>query len=146
MRVEKGHAAGNELTGQTTARDLGMGHLVSKKKDCIGNTLSERAELNHEDGMVLVGFFPVNRSDQLNAGAHFVSPRKDATTETGEGWMTSVAFSPCLGHSIGLGFIQRGTERIGETVIAADPLRGRHTEVEIVSPHFIDPGGERLRA
>ena len=146
MRVEKGHAAGNELTGQTTARDLGMGHLVSNKKDCIGNTLSERAELNHEDGLVLVGFFPVNRSDQLNAGAHFVSPGKDATTETGEGWMTSVTFSPCLGHSIGLGFIQRGAERIGETVIAADPLRGRHTEVEIVSPHFIDPGGERLRA
>ena len=146
MRVEKGHAAGNELTGQTTARDLGMGHLVSNKKDCIGNTLSERAELNHEDGLVLVGFFPVNRSDQLNAGAHFVSRGKDATTETGEGWMTSVAFSPCLSHSIGLGFIQRGTERMGETVIAADPLRGRHTEVEIVSPHFIDPGGERLRA
>ena len=24
MRIEKGHPAGNELTGQTTARDLGM--------------------------------------------------------------------------------------------------------------------------
>ena len=37
MRIEKGHAAGNELTGQTTARDLGMGRMVSKKKDSIGS-------------------------------------------------------------------------------------------------------------
>jgi len=42
MRVEKGHAAGNELTGTTTALNLGLGKMVSKKKDCIGNLLSER--------------------------------------------------------------------------------------------------------
>ncbi len=146
MRVEKGHAAGNELNGQTTARDLSMGRMVSKKMDCIGNTLSERAELNREDGLALVGFVPVDRTDKLNGGAHFVSQSSDATTENDEGWMASVAFSPSLGHSIGLGFIERGTDRMGETVIAADPIRGRHIEVEIVSPHFVDPEGERLRA
>ena len=31
MRVEKGHAAGNELNGTTTAADLGLGRMVSKK-------------------------------------------------------------------------------------------------------------------
>ena len=146
MRVEKGHAAGNELTGQTTAENLGLGRMVSKKKDCIGNTLSERPELNREDGLRLVGFFPVDRGQPLKAGAHFIRPGAAATTENDEGWMSSVAYSPELGHSIGLGFIKRGHERIGETVIAADPLRGRDIEVEIVSPHFIDPEGERLRA
>jgi sarcosine oxidase subunit alpha len=64
---------------------------------------------------------------------------------TDEGWMSSVAFSPTLGHSIGLGFIKRGHERLGEVVRAVDPLRGRETRVEIVSPHFVDPEGERLR-
>ena len=146
MRVEKGHAAGNELIGQTTARDLGMGRMVSKKKDSIGSILSERDALNREDGLALVGFVPVDRSEGLNSGAHFVSPGKEVTTENDEGWMTSVAFSPSLGHSIGLGFIKRGASRIGETVIAADPVRDRKVEVEIVSPHFIDPEGERLRA
>ena len=146
MRVEKGHAAGNELIGQTTARDLGMGRMVSKKKDSIGSILSERPDLNREDGLALVGFVPVDRSESLNSGAHFVSPGKEITMENDEGWMASVAFSPSLGHSIGLGFIERGAARLGETVIAADPVRGRQTEVEIVSPHFIDPEGERLRA
>ena len=146
MRIEKGHPAGNELTGHTTARDLGMGKMVSKKKDCIGNILSERPELNSKNGLALVGFIPVDRTQDLSAGAHFVLPNNDITTENDEGWMTSVASSPSLGHSIGLGFIKRGTDRIGEIVIAADLLRERHVEVEIVSPHFLDPKGERLHA
>ena len=36
-------------------------------------------------------------------------------------------------------------ERIGEIVKAVDPLRGRELEVEIVSPHFVDPNGDLLR-
>ena len=146
MRIEKGHPAGNELTGQTTARDLGMGRMVSKKKDCIGNILSERPELNSENGLALVGFIPIDRKHYLSAGAHFVLPNNDATTKNDEGWMTSVAFSPSLGHSIGLGFIKRGADRLGERVIATDLLREKIIEVEIVSPHFLDPEGERLYA
>ena len=145
MRIEKGHAAGNELTGQTTARDLGMGRMVSKKKDCIGKTLSERQGLNREDGFTLMGFRPVNLEDNLKAGAHFIAKGKEATTENDEGWITSVAYSPSLGHSVALGFIKRGDERVGEIIQAADPLRGENIEVEIISPHFIDPEGERLR-
>ncbi len=145
MRIEKGHAAGNELTGQTSAQDLGMGRMVSKKKDCIGNTLSERPDLNRDDGLAMMGFRPVDRTKALKAGAHFVAKGQAANTENDEGWMSSVAYSPSLGHSIGLGFIKRGSERIGETVIAADPLRGNDMEVEIVSAHFVDPEGERLR-
>ncbi len=145
MRIEKGHAAGNELTGQTTARDLGMARMVSKKKDSIGSILSERPELNREDGLALVGFFPVNRDDLLRAGAHFVKQGNAATLKNDEGWMTSVAYSPSHGHSIGLGFIKQGAERTGEVVTAVDPVRGKDVSVEIVSPHFIDPEGERLR-
>jgi len=145
MRIEKGHAAGNELNGQTTAANIGLGRMVSKKKDSIGNTLSEREGLNTENDLSLVGFKPVNPVSTLSAGSHFVRKGNAATTENDEGWMTSVAYSPSLECSIGLGFIQRGQDRIGETVDAADPLRGNSISVEIVSPHFIDPEGERLR-
>ena len=60
--------------------------------------------------------------------------------------MTSVAYSPNLGHAIGLGLIRNGAERIGEKVRAIDLIRDADVEVEIVSPHFVDPEGERLRA
>lgn len=145
MRIEKGHAAGNELPGTTTAAMLGLGRMVSKKKDCVGNVLSERAALVDENAYRLVGFKPVDRSDKLEAGAHFIATGKSVTTENDEGWLSSVAYSPTLGHSIGIGFIQRGDQRLGEQVRAADPVRGRETLVEIVSPHFVDPDGERLR-
>ena len=145
MRIEKGHAAANELNGQTTARMLGMQRMVSKRKDCIGNVLSERPEMNREDGLEMMGFRPVDRSEQLAAGAHFLAPGAEAVTENDEGWMTSVAWSPELGHSIGLGFIRNGHARTGETVRAWDGVRGRDVAVEIVPAHFLDPDGERLR-
>ncbi len=145
MRIEKGHFAGNELTGQTTAFNLGLEKMVSKKKDSIGNKLSERPGLNQTDGIRLVGFIPVDKETDFNAGAHFVSKGRDRNLLNDEGWMTSVAYSPTLGHTIGLGFIRNGSNRIGEKVAVLDPLRGKNTEVEICSPHFYDPDGGRQR-
>ena len=145
MRVEKGHAAGNELTGQTTAQNLGLEKMMSSKKDYIGNILSKRSGLNKDNKNILMGFKPVNKNIDLKAGAHFISKGKKACTKNDEGWMSSVAFSPILNLSIGLGFIKNGKNRTGEIVRAVDPLRGNEVDVEIVSPHFIDPEGTRLR-
>jgi methylglutamate dehydrogenase subunit C len=62
-----------------------------------------------------------------------------------QGYLTSVAYSPLLGHWIGLGLLSRGPERHGERVLACDPLRGRQYALEVCSPVFVDPQGERLR-
>jgi len=141
MRIEKGHAAGNELNGQTTALNLGMAGMVSKKKDSIGSTLSERSEMQNENAIKLVGFRPVDRGQSLAAGAHFINKGDEATMANDQGWMTSVAYSPTFGHSLGLGFIKRGDSRRGEIVNAVNPARNSSVEVEIVSPHFYDPEG-----
>ncbi len=145
MRIEKGHVSGNELNGQTTARDLGLGRMASTKKDYIGRVMAGRTGLTDPDRPTLVGFRPVDRSQRLRAGAHFLSPGAAASVENDEGYMTSVAYSPHLGHWIGLGLIKNGPERIGYRVRAYDPVRGGDFEVEICAPGFIDPEGERLR-
>src|SRR6056297_2511630 len=146
MRIEKGHAAGNELNGQTTAHNLGMGRMVSRKKECIGNVLSLRPEMIRDDAVKLMGFKPVDRSEKVVAGSHFISRGDTANMDNDQGWMTSVAYSPSLGHSIGLGFVKAGDTRKGEIVRAVSPVHGTEIEVEICSAHFIDPEGERLRA
>ncbi len=145
MRIEKGHAAGNELNGQTTAQMLGMAGMVNKKKDSFGSKLSEREEMNRADDLRLVGFRPVNRNAKLDAGAHFLNPGDPEDMAHDQGWMTSVAYSPELGHSIGLGFLKRGHDRMGEKVRAYDPIRDKDTMVEVCSAHHIDPEGERQR-
>ena len=107
--------------------------------------LSERAEMVQDDANKLVGFAPVDKSKTLTAGMHFISKNKKANTQNDQGWMTSVAFSPSLGHSIGIGYLKNGHERMGEVVTAFNGLQDNTMEVEIVSAHFIDPEGERLR-
>ena len=59
--------------------------------------------------------------------------------------MTSVAFSPALGHWIGLGLIAGGAARHGERVRAYGPVRHGDVLVEVCDPVFYDPAGERLR-
>ena len=145
MRIEKGHVAGNELNGQTTPLNLGLEGLVSQKKDCIGKVLSQRLELNTTDAPRLVGCKPVNSSDSLLAGSIFITKGDAAKMENDQGWISSVAYSPTFGHSIGLGFLKRGHERLGEIIRVVNPARGVEIEAEIVSPHFYDPEGVRQR-
>jgi len=145
MRIEKGHAAGNELNGSTTALSLGLGGFVSKKKDCIGKVLSGREGLVGDDVLNMVGFIPMNTGDKLTNGAHFINSGDSTSPETDQGYMTSVAWSPMLESYIGLGFLKGGKSRIGETLQAKDFMRNNHVDVKVVSPHFFDPDGERLR-
>lgn len=144
LRIEKGHPAGNELNGQTTAQMLGMGRMVSTKKDSIGAVLSRREGLVGET-RVLVGLRPVNPADPVVAGAHLFAEGAAQTTETDQGWITSACFSPHLGSAIGLGFLGRGAARLDEVIVASNPLQRQEVRLRVVAPHFVDPEGGRLR-
>jgi sarcosine oxidase subunit alpha len=145
LRIEKGHPAGSELNGQTTAHDLGFGKLLSAKKDFIGRFMAARPALTDPARPSLVGLRPLNREDRLRAGAHLIPKDAEATAKHDQGYVTSIAFSPSLGHWLGLGLLARGPERHGEIVRAYDPVRGGDVLVEVRPPCFIDVEGERLR-
>ena len=144
MRVEKGHVAGNELNGQTTARDLGLGKMMSTKKDYIGRVLAQRPALVAPDRPGLVGVKPVNPADRLRAGSHFLRKGAASVAANDEGFATSVIYSPMLESWIGLGLLANGPSRHGEVIRAYDPVRNGDIEVEVVSPIFFDPEGSRL--
>jgi sarcosine oxidase subunit alpha len=145
MRIEKGHVSGPELNGQTTAADLGFGRMASTKKDYIGAVMARRPALVDPTRQGFVGLRPVDRSQVLRAGAHFLERGASARTANDIGYLTSATISPNLGHSIGLGFIKGGSSRLGEIVRAWDGIRGVDIEVEVCQPCFIDPQGVRLR-
>ncbi len=145
LRIEKGFITHAEIHGRTTAFDIGMQGMVSQRKDCIGKTLSEREGLMDPDRERLVGLKPVGAVKQITAGAHLFDRGAAPVRANDQGYVTSVGFSPTLGHMIGLGFLRRGPERIGEVVRLVDHLRGMDTECEVVSPVFFDPEGGRMR-
>ncbi|WP_192385048.1 sarcosine oxidase subunit alpha family protein [Mesorhizobium silamurunense] len=145
LRIEKGHAAGNELNGQTTAQMLGMGRMVSAKKDSVGAVMSRREGLL-ANTRVLVGLQPVDASEPVVAGSHLFAEGATQETATDQGWITSACFSPHVGSSIGLGFLADGAARQGEVIVAANPIQDQNVRLRVVSAHFVDPEGERLRA
>ena len=145
MRIEKGHAAGPELSGQTTAADLGMGRMMAKKKDYIGRLMAQRPGLADAARPVLVGLRPADGRTRLLAGAHLLPPGAPATAASDQGYITSACVSPTLGQPIALGLLARGRERLGETVIAHDPVRGGPVAAIVCNPVFVDPEGVRVR-
>ncbi|HET9390289.1 MAG TPA: sarcosine oxidase subunit alpha family protein [Steroidobacteraceae bacterium] len=145
MRIEKGHLTGNELNGTTTAADLGMGRLMSTRKDFIGRVLAQRPGLTDPRRPALVGVRPIDPYSPVRSGAHFLSMGEPPTLENDQGYVTSAAFSPMLNSWIALGLLSRGRERLGERIRIHDPVRsGTDVEVEVVAPVFFDPAGERL--
>jgi heterotetrameric sarcosine oxidase alpha subunit len=144
LRIEKGHATGAEITGQTTASMLGLGKMVSVKKDSIGAVMSRREGLAAE-ARRLVGLKPVGDDAPIPAGSHLFIKGASRTLETDQGWVTSACYSPGVGSHIALGYLEHGDTRMGEVIVAANPLEGQEMAVEVVSPHFVDPEGVRLR-
>jgi len=144
MRVEKGHVAGNELNGQSSALNMGLGKMVSKKKDAIGVVLSQREGMNQPGGYRLVGVKPVDPKGSLSAGSHFLEIGAAPVLASDGGWLTSKVYSPHIGCDIALGYLKGGDQKIGQRMRAVNFLTKTDTEVEIVSPHFFDPKGERL--
>jgi sarcosine oxidase subunit alpha len=146
MRIEKGHAAGNELNGTTTALNLGMDRMVSKAKDSIGAKLSEREGLNTPDALMQVGIKPLDPSQKITAGGHLMKAEGPVDAAHDQGYVTSAAYSPTLETMIGLAFLKEGGTRTGERMRLVSPLTKLTVDVEIVSAHFVDPEGERVRA
>ena len=102
MRIEKGHVAGGELNGTTTPADLGLGRMMSSKKDY--HRPNDGAARRSECAPIatsLVGIRPVDPTDRLTAGAHLLTRGDAPSLENDQGYITSVAFSPMLGSGLG---------------------------------------------
>ena len=145
LRVEKGFITHSEIHGRTTAFDVGLEKMVSRKKDCIGQTMADRPGLSGPEREQLVGLMALGNASQLTAGAHLFNSGDAAISANDQGYITSVAYSPSLGHFIGLGFLRNGRARLGEEVQMVDHVRNVKTTCKVVNPVFFDPDGGRAR-
>ena len=147
MRIEKGHVAGSELDGRTTAKDLGLEGMANRAKHFIGKHNSERPVLLGEGRLQVVGLKSLEADRNLRIGAHLVDPRvKLETVSQSQGHVTATTYSPQLGCGIALGLLRDGASRHGEQIEAVFPLDDETLKVEICHPVFIDPEGELVRA
>lgn len=141
LRIEKGHVAGRELNGRTTAADVGLGRMVSGRKTFIGSALAQREYLQEPDREQIVGLSSVNGT-RISPSSHLVETGSDDARSVGH--VTAMTYSPELGTYIALGLLKGGMAHLGKRFTATDPIRGNTVEVEVTDPCFIDPDGSRM--
>ncbi|OEY65432.1 sarcosine oxidase subunit alpha [Marinobacter sp. X15-166B] len=145
LRAEKGFIiAGQDTDGSVTPIDLGMSWCVANNKpfSYIGKRGMAREDCLKENRKQLVGLKTRDPEVVIPEGAHAVENPNQAAPVPMLGHVTSSYYSACLGHSIAMGFIRGGHDRMGETVYYPQP-DGSVIEAEICSPIFLDPKGER---
>jgi sarcosine oxidase subunit alpha len=144
MRIEKGHVAGGELNGTTTAADLGLGRMMSTKKDYIGRMMAGREGLIDPRRQSVVGIRAVDPGLRIKAGAHLLTMGDRPSMANDQGYISSVAYSPMLERWVGLALLANGRGRHGETVRVFDGLRGMGYDAEICDPVHFDKENRRL--
>ena len=143
LRLEKGFLhVGVDTDGSTNPLDIGFARIVANKEgDFIGARSLERAEDKRVDRRQLVGFELVDADAAVLAGAHIVAG--NGAERRSEGFVTSACNSPTLGKTIGLGLLERGSERRGEKIQLYDDEQV--VSARIVDACFYDPDAERMR-
>lgn len=145
LRIEKGFITHAEIHGRTTAFDIGMQGMMSKKKDFIGKAAAARPGLIDPERERLVGIKPVDPSNACTAGGFLFDKGQDATRVNAQGYITSVCWSPTLDTHLALGFVKRGPERLGAEMRFVDHLRGQDFLVMLADPVVFDAEGGRMR-
>jgi sarcosine oxidase, subunit alpha len=145
MRIEKGHVViGAEADGRTTADDLGLADMVSRRKDFVGKRSLRLPGLTAGPRRQLVGLLTKDPAARLPAGAQIVETAKRGPQHR-LGHVTSYAYSASLGRQVALALVADGRARYGQDLFAVSPTAGITIAVTVTPPCFIDPEGERQR-
>jgi sarcosine oxidase subunit alpha len=145
LRAEKGYViVGQDTDGSVTPVDLGMNWLLSKDKDFLGKRSLARSDCRRPDRKQFVGLKSVNGKTVVSEGAQLVTERPKRLPAPVCGHVSSSYYSAVLEQPIALGLIRSGRSRYGEKAFAIGS-NGVEVPVEIVSPVFVDPKGERQR-
>jgi sarcosine oxidase subunit alpha len=142
LRIEKGHIeTGAEIDGRRTPGDLDLQRMLRAKGGYVGAPALARPALADPHRLRFVGLEAISGA-AIPEGAMLLTKAGGRA----EGHVTSAGLRlDGTGAGIALGLVEAGPGRMGETLIAASPSRGRSVPVRVTSPVFHDPEGARYR-
>ncbi len=146
LRIEMGHVAGSELDGRTTPYDNSLEGLVSKKKDFIGKRSLIKKAFTASDRQKIVGVVPLDKKTSIPEGSYIVKDAKAKLPNPKLGHVSASCWSVEYDNPFSLAIIKDGKNMIGQKLYALSPLKNKTIPVEIVSSHYVDPKGERVRS
>ncbi len=146
LRIEMGHVAGSELDGRTIPYDNSLEGLVSKKKDFIGKRSLSKSAYVTQDRQKVVGVVPLDKKTSIPEGSYIVKDAKAKLPNPKLGHVSASCWSVEYDNPFSLAIIKDGKNMIGQKLFAMSPLKNKTIPVEIVSSHYVDPKGERVRS
>tara|TARA_B100000700_G_scaffold324928_1_gene432336 strand:+ start:650 stop:3646 length:2997 start_codon:yes stop_codon:yes gene_type:complete len=146
LRIEMGHVAGSEIDGRVIPSDLSLDGMLSKKKDFIGKRSLNRKAFVEPEREKIVGVIPLDKKTMIPEGSHLVIDQNAPLPNQKLGHVSASCWSVEYNNPFSLAIINNGKKRIGEKLYALSPLKGKIIPVEIVSSHYVDPKGERVRS
>ena len=143
LRAEKGYIiVGQDTDGSVTPVDLGVGRMVSRRKDFLGRRSLSMEDLARDDRKQLVGLLTEDDQEVLPEGGQIVDDRSARAPAPMLGHVTSSYYSANLGRSIAMGIVKGGRARMGD-VVHVSTGTGRAIATRIADPAFYDPEGEK---
>jgi len=146
LRIEMGHVAGSELDGRTTPFDNSLEGLLSKKKDFIGKRSLQKEAFISPDREKIVGVVPLDKKTSIPEGSYIVRDANAKLPNPKLGHVSASCWSVEYNNPFSLAIIKDGKNMIGQKLFALSPLKNKSIPVEIVSSHYVDPKGERVRS
>ena len=146
LRIEMGHVAGPELDGRTIPYDVSLEGLVSKKKDFIGKRSLQKEAFNNSDRQKIVGLIPTDKKTSIPEGSHLVVNKDAKLPNPKLGHVSSSCWSVENNNPFSLAIVKDGKNMIGKKLFAVSPLKNSAIEVEVISSHYVDHEGKRVRS
>jgi len=146
LRIEMGHVAGSEIDGRVIASDLSLDGMLSKKKDFIGKRSLNRKAFLKPEREKIVGVVPLDKKTMIPEGSHLVSDNNAKLPNPKLGHISASCWSVEYNNPFSLAILKDGKKKIGEKLFALAPLKNKSIPVKIVSSHYVDPKGERVRS
>ncbi len=146
LRIEMGHVAGSEIDGRVIASDLSLDGMLSKKKDFIGKRSLNREAFINPEREKIVGVVPVDKKTMIPEGSHLVVDANASLPNPKLGHISASCWSVEYNNPFSLAILKDGKKKIGQKLYAVSPLKNKNIPVEIVSSHYVDPKGERVRS
>ena len=146
LRIEMGHVAGPELDGRTIPFDVSLDGMVSKKKDFIGKRSLSKLAFNSSDRQKIVGLVPTDRKTSIPEGSHIVVDKNAKLPNPKLGHVSSSCWSVENNNPFSLAILKDGKNMIGRKLFAVSPLKNKSIEVEVISSHYVDHEGKRVRS
>jgi sarcosine oxidase, subunit alpha len=144
LRAEKGYIiVGQDTDGTVTPDDAGLSWAIGKnKEDFLGKRSLARPSMSAAGRKQLVGLATTEPQVVLQEGSQLAEHAGQRPPFRPIGHVTSSYHSPVLQRSIALAMVAGGRARQGQTLYVS--MANGDIPVQVVSPVFYDPKGERL--